>query len=110
MLQVNEDTRQLVHKILKLVFAWVPVIIGFGHQYLMRSEPNHGIYVFLDPPGYIRPQVTLQITWWFMLLMMSGLLTILLATNRIKNTHNRAIYPYIYLLFLLILVRPVWPN
>lgn len=104
---MNEETRQLIRRVLKLVLAWIPIIVGFVHQFLMLSGGTERIYVFLDPPGYLTPLVTLQFTWWILLLPLSGLLTLLLALNRINNARYRVLYPYIYFVFLLVFVEPV---
>ncbi len=106
MLQMTKDTKLLVRKTLKLVFAWAPLIVGIVHQFFMLSGGPRRIYVFLKPPEYIEPIVTLTVTWWIMLLLGSGVLTLLLATNRIRNTRYRVLYPYAYFVFLLIFVEP----
>jgi hypothetical protein len=64
------------------------------------------IYVFLDPPGYVYPLVSLEFAWWLVLTMTTAILCLLAYIGRLRP--RRMVYPlYLYLLFLLILVKPV---
>jgi len=66
------------------------------------------IYVFVDPPGFIEPLVTLTWEWWMVLLLGSATVCLLSYLGRLQNVVGRLAFPlYIYVLFLLILVKPV---
>jgi hypothetical protein len=67
-----------------------------------------GIYVFVNPPEYIYPWVSLEFQWWIVLFFVTGLMFVLLFLNRLTSIPHRVVYPvYIYLAFLLIFVKPV---
>ena len=102
----NSDIRTSLSQLFKLLLAWVPIVVGVVHQLLMFSLNIDRIYVFLDPPKYIYPFVTLELGWWAVLTLLTSLLCVLAYTNRIRP--HRIVYPfYLYLLFLLILVKPI---
>jgi predicted small integral membrane protein len=94
---------------------WTPVIIGAVHQLLMLigriiNAPNRfdEIPVFVDPPGQIEPFVTLEYQWWLVLVVISAILCYLILSRRLATMPKRAATPfYVYLLFLLILVKPL---
>lgn len=95
-----------IAKLVRQILIWIPIVIGIVHQLLMWLFGVDRIYVFLNPPGYIYPFVTLETGWWFVLTLITSVLTILAFNNRIRP--HRIAYPfYLYLLFLLILVKPV---
>ena len=86
--------------------VWVPIVVGIIHQLLMFTFEINGIYVGLNPPGTIYPFVTLEVTWWLVLTILTSALCFLAYTDRIRP--HRLVTPfYIYLVFLLIWVRPI---
>lgn len=90
------------------IVIWGPVVVGLVHQFLMYFFEIDSIYVFVDPPGSIRPFVSLGWQWWFVLLLASSTLCIAAYSNRFRSIPNRVAIPtYLYVLFLLILVKPV---
>ncbi len=109
MSQINDfDLRKLGPDIIKQAVIWFPVVIGVFHQFLMVIDYSDRIYVFVDPPGYIEPFVTLEVEWWFVLLFISSLLAISAYARRFQGIPNRIAFPfYSYVLFLLIFVKPI---
>ena len=104
----NLDTNRLVPALIKQLFIWAPIVIGVVHQLLMAFFGIEDIYVFVDPPGYIEPMVTLQWQWWVVLLLISAAICISSYSDRLQNVVGRLAFPlYMYILFLLILVKPV---
>ena len=120
----NLRVKNLTPALVKQSFLWVPIIGGLVHQFVMffvpifgdevvQAEPLIGskfdcMYVFLDPPGYIKPIVTLEYQWWFVLLLVSTVVCVLAYLERIRTFPNRLVFPfYLYILFLLIFVKPV---
>ncbi len=99
----------------KMTAVWIPIIGGVIHQLLMfflnsPAEPRRGdgIYVFLNPPEYVYPFVSLEYTWWFVLLIGSAAMSILSFTDRVQSIPTRFWIPfYLYILFLLFFVKPV---
>lgn len=103
---INPAYKSITVQVIRQFIAWIPIVIGLVHQILMALFGIDRIYVFLNPPQYIYPFVTLEAGWWFMLTVGTAVLCVLAYTNRIKP--HRILYPfYLYLLFLLILVKPI---
>jgi hypothetical protein len=104
----NFDSKKLGPALVKQLFIWGPVVIGVVHQFLMFFFKIERIYVFVSPPGYIGPIVTLQSQWWFVLLLGSAAVCISAYLGRLQNIVGRLAFPlYLYILFLLIFVKPV---
>ena len=109
----NLDLTTGISKFVKLLLVLVPIVAGLAHQFLMfitrnSQFPIDNIPVILDPPGNIYPFVTLELGWWFALTVVSSILCLLIRAKLIRP--YRLIYPfYIYLVFLLIFVKPIWP-
>jgi hypothetical protein len=94
--------------LLKLILVWAPIVGGVVHQFLMLFLGIDGIYVFVNPPGTIYPIVSLQYTWWIVLILGSSMMCILAYLDRVQSIPNRYVVPfYIYILFLLYLVKPI---
>lgn len=104
----STDLRRALPGLFKQILIWGPIIGGLVHQFLMFFFDIDWIYVFVNPPGYITPFVSLEYTWWFVLLVGSSPMAILAYSERIPNVPRRFALPfYLYVLFLLILVKPV---
>ena len=109
----NFDLSTGISRFVKLLLIWIPIVVGLVHQLLMfitrnNEVPLDRIPVLLDPPGFIYPFVTLELAWWFALTLITSVLCLLAYTNRLRP--YRLVYPYyIYILFLLIFVKPIWP-
>ena len=109
------ELRKFIPGLFRQLLIWVPVMIGVVHQLLMffLNTPDNptqgdGIYVYVTPPEYVYPFVTLAYSWWFVLLFGASLTCILIYSNRIGNIPQRFVFPfYAYILFLLILVKPI---
>jgi hypothetical protein len=81
-------------------------MVGIIFQILMYFFGVTRIYVVLDPPEYIHPFVTLETGWWLVITISSAIFYLLAYTERIRP--RRLIYPlYIYIVYLLIFVKPV---
>lgn len=88
--------------------VWLPLLVGIVHQFLMATAGIDHIYVFVDPPGYIHPWVSLEYQWWIVLVFMTAAVYILVSLGRLRSVPYRVVYPsYAYLVFLLIFVKPV---
>jgi formate hydrogenlyase subunit 3/multisubunit Na+/H+ antiporter MnhD subunit len=93
---------------LRLLVALGLIVVGVVHQFLMYFFRVERIYVFVNPPGYISPFVSLEYQWWFVLLLGSVVMCVMAYSDRLKNIPTRLAYPfYFYILFLLIFVKPV---
>ncbi len=109
----NFDLTTSISRFVKLLLIWVPIVVGLVHQLLMLISRNNEvpldrIPVLLDPPGFIYPFVTVELGWWFALTLISSVFCLLVRANRLRP--HRLVYPfYIYLIFLLIFVKPIWP-
>jgi len=102
------DLKNLLPELIKQIAIWGPIVVGLVHQLLMYFFDIESIYVFVDPPGSIRPQVSLEYQWWFVLALVTGLVCLIAYSNRMRSIPSRIAIPtYVYLLFLLILVKPV---
>ncbi|HRV93279.1 MAG TPA: hypothetical protein P5526_14045 [Anaerolineae bacterium] len=102
----NDDLKFLLGMLVKQFLIWIPVIIGLVHQFLMFFFGIQGINVILDPPGTIFPFVTLELGWWLLLTLATASVCFLAYFDRIRP--RRIIYPfYIYLIFLLVYVKPI---
>ena len=102
----NYEFKDLFTALIKQALIWAPIVVGVVHQLLMALFGIESIYVVLNPPGYIYPFVSLETTWWLVLTFGTALLCLLAYINRIRP--RRIVYPlYVYLIFLLILVKPV---
>jgi hypothetical protein len=92
----------------KLILLWAPIVGGVVHQFLMFFFNIDGIYVFVNPPGVIYPFVSLEFSWWFVLLIGSTIMGVFAYSNRIGAVPARFVVPfYGYILFLLYLVKPI---
>lgn len=102
-------SRDFIGKLLRKLFFWLPLVVGLVHQILMWFFNIDRIYVFLDPPGHISPWVSIEIQWWIVLTFGTAILFFMVATDRLaQSLPDRLVYPlYIYLVYLLILVKPV---
>jgi hypothetical protein len=122
----NLGVKNLTPALIRQLLLWIPIIGGLVHQFVMffgpgllgggegaQAEPlidfNFDCMpVFLDPPGYLKPIVTLGYQWWLVLLLLSTVVCILAYAERIRAFPSRLVFPfYIYILFLLIFVKPV---
>jgi hypothetical protein len=104
----NLDSKKIAPIILRQAAIWFPVAIGVLHQFLMFIDYSDRIYVFVDPPGYIEPFVTLEFQWWVVLLVGSATAAVLAYSRYLPTVPNRIALPfYLYALFLLILVKPI---
>ena len=102
------DLKNLAPELVKQIAIWGPIVVGIVHQLLMYFFGIEAIYVFVNPPGSIRPQVSLEYEWWFVLALVTGFVCLAAYSNRSRGIPSRIAIPtYIYLLFLLILVKPV---
>lgn len=102
------EVRQLIPMVIRLTLVWGPVLVGVVHQILMWQFGIDEIYVFVNPPEYIVPFVTLGYQWWFVLLGISSFLAVMMYTGRFQNIPSRIAFPfYVYILYLLIFVKPV---
>lgn len=105
----NSDLRAVLSGLVKQLIIWGPIVVGIVHQVLMyfsTTNERDGIYVFLDPPGYIYPFTSLEAAWWIVLTLITSILCFLTSIDRLRP--HRLVYPfYAYLLFLLIFVKPV---
>lgn len=104
----SELDKRLLLALFKQILIWGPIIVGVVHQFLMYFFDIQRIYVFVNPPEYIYPFVSLEYQWWFVLLLFSGVFCILAYSDRFSVIPSRMVYPfYLYILFLLIFVKPV---
>lgn len=102
------ELRKWLARFAKQSLIWIPLLIGLGHQFAMYFLGIDHIYVFLDPPEYICPFVSLEYQWWLVLLLISDVLAILIYSDRFQSIPRRVAFPfYLYILFLLILVKPI---
>ena len=102
----NADFKLNPNQLVRQFIIWVPIVIGLIHQLLMGYFGVDRIYVFLNPPKYIYPFVTLEAGWWFLLTLVTAVLFVLSYLNRVRP--RRIVYPfYAYFVFLLILVKPI---
>ena len=92
--------------IIKQAILWFPIMVGVIHQFLMFLGVSRRIYVFVNPPEYIYPFVTLEFQWWIVLLLGSFFAFVVAYLDRVQSVPSRFSVPfYVYLLFLLILVN-----
>lgn len=97
-----------ISTIFKYLVIWGLIVGGLVHQVLMYFFNVQSIYVFVNPPGYVYPFVSLEYQWWFVLLLLSALICISAYSDRLKSIPTRLALPfYVYILFLLYLVKPV---
>ncbi len=102
----NTSLTALFALFFKKFLPWIPIIIGLIQQIRINFLGAEGTYVVLNPPEYIYPYVTLEIGWWLSLTILTGTLLFLTARNLIRP--HRLVTPfYIYLVFLLLLVKPI---
>lgn len=92
----------------KMILFWAPLVGGVVHQFLMFFFDIDGIYVFVNPPGVVYPFVSLEYSWWFVLLIGSSVLGFSAYSTWVGAVPYRFVVPfYVYIVFLLILVKPV---
>ncbi len=112
----DSQLRILISHYLRLAAIWIPILVGIVHQIVMLLAwllgSNNPVWdripVFVNPPGYIEPLVTLEYQWWLVLTLTTFTLYFLIDTRRLSNIPRRVAVPfYVYLLFLLILVKPI---
>lgn len=102
------DLNQFAPILIRLFFILGPIIVGIVHQFLMFFFNIDSIYVFVNPPGSIRPAVSVEFEWWLVLLLATSVLCAAAYSSRFRNIPTRIAIPaYIYILFLLILVKPI---
>jgi hypothetical protein len=90
------------------MLIWGPIVVGVVHQFFMYFFGIERIYVFVDPPGYVYPWASLEFEWWFVLLLGSAIIGILAYSGKFPRIPSRIAIPfYFYILFLLLLVKPV---
>jgi hypothetical protein len=93
--------------LVKLIAVWAPIVGGLVHQFLMLFGID-GIYVFVNPPGVVYPQVSVEYTWWIVLILGSAMMCVLAYLDRVQSIPSRYVVPfYIYILFLLYFVKPI---
>jgi len=112
----DSELKKLFPRYLRRGAIWIPILVGLVHQLVMYLAWVFGstnpvwdsIPVFVTPPGYIRPLVTLEYQWWLVLTLTTFTLYLLIDYRRLPRVPRRASVPfYIYLLFLLIFVKPI---
>ena len=103
------NRKQVLNILLSVLVFGVPLFCGLFNQVRMFFNGKiMGIYVFVNPPEYLYPIVTLDLSWWVVLVLGTGILMGMVYTIKLRAV-SRALYPlYIYLLFLVILVRPIF--
>ena len=102
------DLGRVLPTLVKQTLIWGPIAVGLVHQVLMFFFGIDRIYVFVNPPEYIGPIISLGYEWWLVLLVASAFVAILAYSDRLTRMPKRVALPlYIYILFLLILVKPV---
>lgn len=102
------DLGKVLPTLVKQTLIWGPIAAGLVHQIFMFLFGIDRIYVFVKPPEYIGPIISLEYQWWLVLFIASGFVAILAYSNRLTRMPKRVALPlYIYILFLLILVKPV---
>lgn len=105
---IDPNLRKNLPGLIKMAVIWGPIGVGVIHQILMALGITSRIYVFVKPPEYIDPQASVAYQWWLVLLIISGLIGLLIYLNRLRNLPRRLAIPfYVYVLYLLILVRPL---
>ena len=105
---VESDLRKLISRYAKTALIWIPLLVGIIHQIAMRFFDFERIYVFVDPPGYIGPEVSLEYQWWIVLVLGTSMVYSLIVFRRLATFPKRTAAPfYLYLLFLLIFVKPL---
>ena len=106
--QLNRN--QVLNILLQTLFFGVPLFFGLLNQVRMLFNGKiMGIYVFVDPPEYLYPIVTLGLSWWVFLVLGTAIMMGVVYTIKLRDI-SRTLYPlYLYLLFLVILVRPIIP-
>lgn len=86
---------------------WAPIVVGLVHQFLMLFFGIDSIYVFVDPPGSITPFASLEWQWWIVLLFGTASIAIAAYSNRFSIPSRIVVPTYFYVLFLLLLIKPV---
>jgi hypothetical protein len=100
--------KSLTPALFKHILLWIPIVGGIIHQFVMGVFDYDCMPVLLDPPGYLKPTVTLEYQWWLLLILVSAFVFVLAYLERIRTFPNRLVVPfYFYILFLLIFVKPV---
>ncbi len=90
------------------VLAWLVIFFGVLRQFLIVITGNNCMPVLLNPPGEICPFASVNAVWWFVLALGTAFLYILTAAGRLEAIPTRVVNPfYLYLIFLLIFVKPV---
>lgn len=113
--KTESETGKLVSYYVGMIALWGPIACGIIHQiamYIGRERPDperfDRIPVFVNPPGDIGPFVTLEYQWWLVLMLVTSSVFLLIQLRRQSAIPKRVAVPfYIYLLFLLIFVKPI---
>lgn len=105
----NIDRKEAIKSTLYLVLLVMPIACGLINQLrMLMSGKREGIYIFVDPPGYIYPEMSLEFTWWVVLVLVTAIMMVITYTSNLRAV-SRTVYPlYAYLVFLLVLVKPVF--
>jgi hypothetical protein len=88
------------------VFILIAIAVAFGlaRQFALIFLGVRDISL-PSPLGSISPQLKVLYIWWFLMFFLSGGLVLGMMLGKIRNTRNRIIYPFIYLMFLLLYVE-----
>jgi len=113
--KAESELNKLVSGYARHIFIWSPILCGLIHQIAMvigrftdNPEQYDKIPVFVNPPGHIGPFVSLEYQWWLVLALGAGIMAFLIGFRRLRTIPTRIIIPfYVYLVFLLIFVKPV---
>ncbi|RME72807.1 MAG: hypothetical protein D6784_12935 [Chloroflexi bacterium] len=90
----------------KQLIIWGPIAVGVIHQILMNFFDKPAVYIFV-PPTWLYPLVSLAWQWWILLTLATAGLTIVSLTGKSRRNAARLGVPvYLYLLYLLIIVKP----
>ncbi len=107
---MKNNFKQVAPTLGKYMLVWGGIVVGLIHQILMFlfAPRFQDIYVFVRPPEYIYPFASVEYQWWLVVLFGTAILFVIAYLNLVRTIPHRLTYPtYIYLIFLLILVKPV---
>lgn len=90
------------------MLAWGVIGVGIFKQFLYIVMGVECLPVILNPPGHLCPWMSLEFLWWFVLTLGSVTMYALITSKRLQEFPSRVVNPfYLYLVFLLFLVKPV---